>query len=374
MVLSEPAEGDTQSRPFTPVGYLPRLYVAYASGDGKLYGIEDHFVYVSNDCGRSFERRGKLPKIEPDLKTAIKDWVARLKVVRWIRTNSGPTNLVVLNTGTILVFWGRIYRSTDGGYTFESVFEFDRDGVSDPFTFSEGITVGPGDTVYFGEYVIDSGPRPVRVFRGVDDGETWDIAYEFPSGETRHIHSVQYDPYRDVYWIATGDTDAETNLWSTDDDFESLRRLGGGSQDWRLVSLMVTPEYLYWGNDNDQTGASVFRWDFQQEKLERLQDLGKVSYHSTILKDGTLVLSTTYEPQARWVQEHDPVPSSEIWASTNGFDWKKILSLPYERKELPSGVSRAEIAFPGGAPLDRIFYRPISTVAKELTTFVIQPR
>jgi hypothetical protein len=120
-----------------------------------------------------------------------------------------------------------------------------------------------------------------------------------PVGEIFHVHSIQYDPYRSGYWVTTGDRDEEASVLFTKDGFQSFEVLGLGSQDWRVVSLIVTEDALYWGSDNDQEPASIFRWDFADERLDEVQVIGSPSYYySTKLKDGTLVLSTTFEPES----------------------------------------------------------------------------
>lgn len=374
MIETGPQQGNKQEASYKRIGYLPRLNVAYASPDGKLFGIEDHYVYVSDNGGKSFKQLGKLPNVDRSIVSMLSDKIARLKLVRLLRRNPGPRNLVVLESGTILVFWDHIYRSADGGHTFVPVFDFAAGrGIFMPFP-SEGVTVGKNDSVYFGEYVNSKGPHSVRLVEGTRDGTVWRIIYTFETGQIRHVHSVQYDPFRDLYWITTGDRDSESSLLYTRDAFATLERLGGGSQDWRIVSLMITREALYWGSDNDQTSAAIFRWDFQENRLQKLADIGKVSYFSTVLRDGTLVLSTTYERESPFTRSTDPEPTSDIWISEDGMNWRKILSLPYERGYTLSGrPTRASISFPAGAPLNIIYYTPESTSIQDFTTQLISP-
>ena len=45
--------------------------------------------------------------------------------------------------------------------------------------------------------------------------------------------------------------------------------LGVGNQNWRLVSLMVASDKLFWGSDNDQTGSAIFSWDFRKLELRK---------------------------------------------------------------------------------------------------------
>lgn len=353
-------------------GYVPDMYAAFISTDGRIFGIEDHFLYVSEDGGRLFRQFGVLPKANADWFEKIKNHIARSKLARTFRKNPGPTNVIVLSSGTILVFYDHIYRSVNNGVTFESVFSFGSD-IGAPFGHGEGIAVGPDDTVYFGEYITTPRPHQVRVFRGSRDGTEWDIVHTFPAGEIFHIHSIQFDSYRSRYWITTGDSDAESKILYTDDGFQSIHRLGGGSQDWRVVSLMITKEHLYWGSDNDREPAGIFRWSFMNRDFSKIIEIGKPSYFSTILRDGTLVLSTTYEPQSPYTGKYRPDATTDLWGSRDGSNWIKLLSLPYEAHDTEWGPSRAAIAFPGGTATNELLFTPLSTRGNRYDTHFLTP-
>jgi hypothetical protein len=137
---------------FEALGTLNRLQVLYAANNGTIYAMEDAYVYSSTDGGQTFREIGRVPKSVDKFGERVKDWVARLRITRLVRGNRGPSNLVVLDSGTILVFWDHIYRSTDGGRTFKSVFDFSGGTIHPPFPYSPGVSVGPEDSVYFGEY------------------------------------------------------------------------------------------------------------------------------------------------------------------------------------------------------------------------------
>lgn len=358
---------------YAVAGQLPRLQVVHAADDGTLYGVDDHHLFVSRDGGRSFSRRGTLPPAAPGAIGLLKDRLLRAKLTRRLRGNRGPTCVATLSSGTILVFWGRIFRSDDGGRHFQAVFDPAAVGLkAGPFDFGVGTAVGADDTVYVAEYTTAPRPHPVHILRGRDDGRRWEIAYRFEPGEIFHVHSITYDPYRRGFWVCTGDYDEETALRFTADAFKTLTTVGGGSQDWRIVSLIVTPDYLYWGSDNDrEEGAAIFRWDIANRRLEKLQHIGKVSYYATRLRDGTLAISTTYEPQSPYTRARSPKASCELWVSRDGERWQQLLDLPYEPMQLPWGPARAQIAFPSGAALDRLFLIPRFTQGDPFRTVVL---
>jgi hypothetical protein len=361
---------DNSFEDFAALGKLNRLSVLYADKGGTIYGMDDVFVYSSIDGGQTFQQVGRIKKPVGSLAEKIKDMVARLRITRFIRGHRFGYNLVVLDSGTIVVFSGLyIYRSDDGGKTFESVLDLSADTIYSPFPFSPGVTVGPNDTVYFGEYQYsEDRPYTARIVKGTNDGSDWEIAYTFDSGQVWHVHSIYYDRYRNGYWICTGDSNDEAGLYWTDDDFESLVKVGGGSRDWRIVSLIITKDYLYWGSDNPDDGASIFRLDVVNNYLEEILHIGYVVYYSTMLSDGTMVLSTTFEPDSPFVQAQSPSPETSLWVSRDGANWKKILNLPHDWNK-----HRAKIAFPGGEPLPILYAIPINTLPHDLSTRVYKP-
>ncbi|MGB0909717.1 MAG: hypothetical protein ACPGYT_05095 [Nitrospirales bacterium] len=313
--------------------------------DGVLYAIEDHYLYVSTDDGRSFEQRGKIPKLDDSFMAKVKDFVARNRFVRHFRKNRSIGNVAVLPSGTILVVYDQVYRSIDGGLTFESVFQYPADLVP---PFMGGLAVTPNGDVYFGEYDAISRPHAISVIKGENDGMTWREIYSFPSGQIFHVHSIIYDEYRGGLLIATGDRDHESHLYFTKDDFQSIKEIGGDSQDWRIVSLVPTKEYLYWGSDNDQTGASIFRWDFSKNMIDSLHFIGTPSYFSTRLKDGTIVISTTHEPRSVFTKAAHPQPVISLWVSQHGEEWIEILQYDSISKLAPNDSTRASFFLPDG--------------------------
>jgi hypothetical protein len=67
-------------KPFDSVGYIPRLYVVYATADGSLYGTEDYCIFKSHDNGRTFQRIGRLPPDRINPQALVKYAVARSKL------------------------------------------------------------------------------------------------------------------------------------------------------------------------------------------------------------------------------------------------------------------------------------------------------
>ncbi|MFH1679512.1 MAG: hypothetical protein ABIH26_02590 [Candidatus Eisenbacteria bacterium] len=329
-------------------GAIPRLTASYLAS-GVLYAAEDHFIYKQKPEEGSrieFGQIGRIPKIDPSPGEQVRDFIARLRIFRDFRPNRGPNNLVVLESGTLLVFYDHIYRSTDGGRSFHSVLDFRTEGFSAPFV--QGIAVDRNDDVYFGGYDCTARPHPVRLYRGTNDGSEWGVFHEFPSGEIFHVHTVRYDPYRDRLWVCTGDRDEESFLFSIDAKREGLSLLGGGDQGWRIVSIVPTEDFLYWCSDNDDAGSNVYRYDFERGERERIRSIGKPCYYATRLADGTLVFSTTFENKTPYTVRTKPEPTTDLWVSQNGTDWHMVLSLMGRPGKRGWGSRRPQTLLPAG--------------------------
>lgn len=344
---------------------IPRLRTV-AAADDALYAIEDHALYESRDGGASFRLLGVLPKPERSVGAQLRNAIARLQLVRRIRLNRGPGTVVRLSTGTLLVFYDRIYRTADQGRSFEILGPF-------PGGFpTGGVAVGAGDTVLYGEYRTDPRPHPVRLVRGTDDGRRWEVIEQFASGVTFHVHSVTWDRYRNTYWIATGDRGDEIMLLSADAGLQRVDTLLRGTQDARIVSMIVTDSALYWGSDNDEAAASIFRFDPASRALTRLQDIGNPSYASARLADGTLIVTTTFEPGSRFTRASAPIMGyTSLWASRTGEQWTEILRLPADTAAALAG-RRAGIQLPASqAPLQRLVVTPFWTIEHDFSTLIL---
>jgi hypothetical protein len=348
---------------------VDRLQVVY-SRHGQLYAIEDHDIFVSSDSGRTFQRIGQLPKPPgaPPLEH-VRNLLARHRLVRRYRRNPGPSNIVVLETGTVIIFWDRIYRLAGTSYTFHDY----PAGIFEPFPSSVGVAVGPGDTIYFGEYnAATPRPHPIAIVQGTEDGTVWRVVHKFPSGQVFHVHSISFDPYRKGYWVATGDSGDEVGLLFTADAFQTLDVLGCCAQKWRIVDLIVTEDYLFWGSDDDQEQPAIFRYDFATERLERLVDIDNPSYHAAVTVDGLLAITTTYEPRSHYTRRKDPPAATALWLSTDGSNWSRTLSLAGDSAAITRGA-RPLLRLPSGDPLPVLFLTPRHTADYDMTPLRVAP-
>jgi hypothetical protein len=326
---------------------VPRLKPQYW-WQNSLYATEDHFVYRSQDNGETWEVLGRVYVPKESTIGRIRTRLGRLRLVRRFRKSDGVyTNLLVLQSGTILVKLGNIFRSDDGGKHFSLVMRLD----NNVNILGQGWTQDRRGNVYFGEYILsDDHKRDISVYRSQDDGRTWEQFLVFEAGEIRHIHVVQYDPYRDLIWISTGDRDSESRILYLENDGNHLYKLGGGTQDWRTVGFLFTPDYIYWGADTQDEPSHIFSWNWEQKTRERLVRADGPVHSCTKLSNGTLVFSTGVEHG-----EAETDSSAHIWVSTDGEKWTSIAGWEKEPKADHFGL----LLFPQGMnPTNYVFALP----------------
>jgi hypothetical protein len=83
-------------------------------------------------------------------------------------------------------------------------------------------------------------------------------------------------------------------------------------------------------------------WDFKKNKRKQLCCVDNPSYYSMKLADGSMAISTTYEPLIK----RKTNPEAAIWISDDGLNWKKYAAFPYELKKRKIGTKYATIQFP----------------------------
>ena len=360
------SEGSTEKddsgkrQKFSRLEVLSNRLMAQFYRDGALYATEDHWVFCSMDNGYSWKKICKLELRDRTLRGAIKDRLLRSDLVRKVRRKIGIHNLVALNSGTLLIQYDGIYRYDGNGTTAKYVYGFEEDRIIVPM--KNGFTLDDRTgNVYFGEY-NNSRPYAVRVIRGSDDGTQWQICYRFPKGRIKHVHSIIPDPHRERLWICTGDNDLETCLFYTDDDFDSVSEFMGCSQIFRMVSLIPTEDALYWGSDAgwDIEGNftnRIYRIDLKRNRLSSMADIHQPAYFSARLKNGSMIIATTYECGIKRSMDR----TADLWFSESGSTWKRILQLPYRPSRRLEGTRYALVNLPQGImDEDTIFFTPVN--------------
>lgn len=196
-----------------------------------------------------------------------------------------------------------------------------------------------GTALYYGEYRPNPERSPVSVWRGRDGARTWEAAWTFEG--IRHVHGVFADPWSGDIWLTTGDEDAESGLWVTRDDFSTLERVLGGTQQWRVVQIVFTYEHIYFGSDTPRERNHIYRMDRSGENVTPLVEVEGSVFHG-IRRGDRLLFSTACEPSRVNTRR-----VAEVWMSTQEAGWCRIAH--FEKDWLPMKLFQyGQVLFPAG--------------------------
>lgn len=75
----------------------------------------------------------------------------------------------------------------------------------------------------------------------------------------RHIHTLAVDPYTNQIWFGSGDMNQHSHIYYSQDNGNTWKHIGVGTQEWRILSIWFTPEFVYWSMDTNVSPQSIFR-------------------------------------------------------------------------------------------------------------------
>lgn len=159
--------------------------------------------------------------------------------------------------------------------------------------------------LYFAEYVTESGDRPTGIWKSVDRGETWRLAYEFAPTDIRHVHAVQCDPHDGALWIGTGDRDEHCFVGRSVDGAESFEWVGHGRQIHRTCSFACFEECVAWGMDADFEQNHVVRWHRATGEVTVDAELPDATYYASRVDDRRALLGVAQGVAQVWVAGRD---------------------------------------------------------------------
>jgi hypothetical protein len=181
-----------------------------------------------------------------------------------------------------------------------------------------GLARDASGAIYYGEYATGAlaPDETIRVWRSRDAARTWEVAHEFAPGAVRHVHAVQWDPHGGALWVATGDRDAECRVGYSRDGGASFTWIGAGSQTFRAVSFLFTPEAVAWAMDSPQRVVRrVMRWDRASGALsESRSELPHPGYYAAALEGERGVVTLAETSASLWVVERGEPRLVHEWA------------------------------------------------------------
>lgn len=286
-----PAVGDT----------IKPLYV-----DGEvLYASRGLKVFTSRDGGESYEPFATCPGLPGER------WTSRSRLLRRLGRLGVQVLRPLPDGGAVAVLRRRIAWCAPGNRRFREVLRMERG--SRPLD----ICVTSSGRVYFGEYFNNPDRESVHVY-GSEDGEHWSVVHTFPAGSIRHVHNIVEDPYRKGLWVLTGDSDDESGLWFTGDNFQTLDCVVGGTQRARAVALIPLEDSLIVPTDTPYDQNYVQHCDPEQGQLTRVAPLPNSAFHA-IEQRGLLLISTVAEPSSC-----NDSQSAAVFVSQDGAQWQRL--------------------------------------------------
>lgn len=286
-------------------GTVKPLYV-----DGEvLYSSWGLQVFTSRNGGESYKAYATCPGLPGER------WMSRSRLFARLGRLGVQALRPLRAGGAVAVLRRRIAWCGPGHRRFREVLQIERG--SRPLN----ICVTSSDRVYFGEYFNNPDRKSVHVY-GSEDGEHWSVVHTFPAGSIRHVHNVIEDPYRDGLWILTGDSDNESGLWFTNNNFQTLDCVVRGTQRARAVALIPLEEGLIVPTDTPHEQNYVQYCDPETGALTKLAELPNSAFHA--LKQGGLhFISTVAEPSAC-----NDTKFATVFVSSNGTTWIRLARFP----------------------------------------------
>jgi hypothetical protein len=176
-----------------------------------------------------------------------------------------------------------------------------------------------GSTVYFGEYGGNKRRREVPVYRSLDGGRTWETVFLFPAGKIKHVHGCFRDPIDDRIWVLTGDFANENYIVVADRDFKQVEWLGNGSQMWRACNVFFERERVAWIMDSQLEASRLVVYDRASRTAVKGESFPGPVWYIKRLSDGYYVAATACEIGPGVQDEY-----SHLFVSTDLENWTEV--------------------------------------------------
>ncbi len=314
------------------------LIVQEYDENGDLWATRGMIIYKLEKGEERFQKVAHIP-------TGLNPyWLRNFTIVRRLSIRPECVEMVTTASGDICALSaGQFWIRHQGEGRFQKTMEIDFYGFGDQGVRNAGLLSLGDSAIYFGEYFQNADrTEAVRIWRTGDDFRDWQVVHRFEPGAIRHIHAVQYDPYGEKIWVLTGDGDEESSVLWTGNDFRSVQGIGTGSQVWRVCQLVFTEEEVIWGTDNgSEELAGIYRWERQQDTLEKLIAVDGAVFYGTRLSNGAIIFSTDREgfdiekdDRTRLHILHGDEVSTVVcgtWKHHNPGFWFKFAKLRFQR-------------------------------------------
>ncbi len=202
----------------------------------------------------------------------------------------------------------------------------------------------------FGEYGANADRLEVPIYRSRDGGKSWETAFLFPPGKTKHVHGCYWDPCEEKIWVFTGDFANECHVLCAEKDFSDIEWIGSGEQIYRACNAFFESDAVHWIMDSPLQDSYHVKLDRQSRSVETRSRFPGPVWYSKRLADGYYLAATAQETG---VGVHDRF--AHLMVSTDLEHWETIHRFEHDglpRKYFKCGV----IAFADGQQTSDSFY------------------
>lgn len=193
----------------------------------------------------------------------------------------------------ILSHDGKMYQIDLEKQTFTCIFTYAA-GTKNPLYFCQYTRKGDNEIV-FGDYGGHDSNGNVGIYC-LKDEQVREIAM-IDKRFIEHIHRVEYDKYRDCFWILTGDRDEASGFWRLQYGENSAKPFLLGKQKYRSCVFFVNRENIIYATDAPNEKNAVYLLNIENKKTEKIKDLPGTCIFGKEFGDGEeFCLATAVEP------------------------------------------------------------------------------
>lgn len=173
-------------------------------------------------------------------------------------------------------------------------------GTNNPLHFCQYKRNGIVEIV-FGDYGGHDRNGNVGIYRiGVRNLELNDCVEEIAfidRNDIDHIHRVEYDKFRDCYWIFTGDDDKGSCIWKMDYSTNKAVKYLYGKQLFRCCVAFITENKIIYATDSPNEKNFIVEIDISSKKYKKTKEIaGSCIYGCRSYNENLYCFSTTVEP------------------------------------------------------------------------------
>ena len=319
-------------------GFVPDAEIAHHAGPDALV-VSKHRRISATIAGRAHSVAAPRKPI---------DWALPFSRLarRALRTDKCNVVPVGQDGDLVIVRGGAVYRYDAATESVKHVLSLEQCRV----VLHCGIAQPKRDHLYLVEYGRNTEMREVPVHASRDGGRSWTRVHALPAGLARHGHGCYWDPFERRIWIPTGDFAGQCFLFTADESFRDVERIGDGSQIFRAVAPLFEADAVHWIMDSPLEPSRHVRLDRATRKVETGRNFSAPVWYTKSLSDGWRLAATSIEPGPAV-----SATSAAIYATRDYEQWHEVASFAHDG--LPMALFKfGVIAFADGPQTSQDFH------------------